>query len=692
MKFSYTLIKKIVPGLKNKNQLIEALNEHSFEVVDAEGDSFDVSVPPNRFSDAASHWGIAREISAILNLKLNIKEVGLPNIRKSHFLRVEIKEKKLCRRYIAEYFTNVKIKPSPVWMQKILKDCGLRPINNVVDIMNYVMLETGQPLHAFDFDKIESVKIKNQKSKIKNIIIRTAKHSEEIKTLDNQQFILNADVLVIADSKFPLAIAGVKGGKKAEVDAKTKNIIVEAANFDGPNIYRTSKFLNLKTDASLRFSHSLSPFLAGLGLARAGELLIKEGARPQAYYDSHPDGHLKKLIEFNIEKFNHLIGVNLSIGQAEDYLKRLGFLTAKNYNLKTKSSFLVEVPQFRADIENSEDLAEEISRLYGYNKIKSLPPEVPLKIAKTDDIIVFKDQLRKILTGFGASEVYNYSFVSATDSRLGFDGGKPVELLNPISPAFQFLRPNLAIGLLKNIKENFRFFEEARIFEIGKVFNKRDVKLRMRPNQRINSNDTNIEGWLASRSISEGWRLGIAIGSKNKEIIFELKGLVSELLKKSGLVEFFMRDGGKKSDFLQADGALMIESDNSIIGYLGKAGDFTSVCEIDLEKLLNLVEGELEFRPLPKYPSVMRDISILVSRDIRIGEILEAMNSPEIQYVDDVDLIDEYFSDKLGGNRQSLTFRVVFRSEEKTLEDREVDKELVKIVNILKEKFMAEIR
>lgn len=669
MKFSYVLIKKLVPGLKNKKQLADLLTEHSFEAVEAEGGSFEVAVPANRFSDAASHWGIAKEISAILGggFQFSIPAFQLSKTLAGNF-QVFVKDKKLCKRYAAWRFSKIKIKPSPVWMRKILKDCGLRPINNVVDIMNYAMLETGQPLHAFDADKIGKMEI------------RRAKNHESIETLDGIIYKLNSDVLVISDAESPLAIAGVKGGKKAEVDGKTRNIIVEAANFDGPNIYKTSKFLNLKTDASLRFSHGLSPALVDLGLGRAKELLEETGVKVTAYYDSRPLKNFKKIIEFDVEKFNCLIGFSLSPEKAADYLQRLGFVLSKNSKFKAKNSFLVEAPLGRQDIENFEDLAEEVGRLYGYNKIKALPPEVPLKIAEAEDIIVFKDQLRKILTGFGASEVYNYSFVSAADMELrDFWDFQPVGLENPISSEYEFLRPHLTAGLLRNIQDNFRFFDKIRIFEIGKVF-MTDAKLRMNSNLRINPNN----------GAKENWRLGIALGFKNKETVFELKGLVSELLKKAGLVDFFMHDAD--------DGMLIIKSGSAAVGYLSKGvvslseTANISVCEIDLGKLLELVEDELEFRPLPKYPSVMRDISILVNSGVRIGEILEAMNSPEIKYVDDVDLIDEYFSNKLGDNRQSLTFRIVFRSDEKTLEDKEADKELAKIINILKEKFGAAIR
>ena len=244
MKFSYALIKQLVPKLKNKKELVEKLNLHSFEAEELAGDVFDVSIAPNRFSDAASHWGIAREIAAILgkNFRMPIRH-QISKTAKAPF-KVEIKDKNLCPRYAAQYFENVKIGPSPKWMQKILLDCGLRPISNVVDIMNYAMLETGQPLHAFDYDKLAT-----SNKRQATVIVRRAKKSEKIRTIDDKIYELPENIFVIADGKRPIAIAGIKGCKDTEVHKKTSRILVEAANFNAQSIYKSSKFLKLQTDA-----------------------------------------------------------------------------------------------------------------------------------------------------------------------------------------------------------------------------------------------------------------------------------------------------------------------------------------------------------------------------------------------------------------------------------------------------------
>lgn len=665
MRFSYTLIKKSVPQVKNKKDLIDKLNLHSFEVEDARGDVFEVSVPPNRFSDAASHLGVAKEISAIYgrNFQFPIspstpssgprgnsqfsKKIAKP------IFKVEIKDKNLCSRYSARYFENIKIKPSPKWMRKILIDCGLRPINNVVDIMNYAMLETGQPLHAFDFDKIGSVEVKSKKLKVKSVVIRRAKKGEKITTLDNQILELNENILVIADGSpresAILAIAGIKGGKKAEVDKNTKRIVVEAANFFSVNIYKSSKALKLSTDASSRFSHNLSPELTLLGLNRAGELLEEIiGAKVGQAIDINFTKPVKKIIKFDLEKFNKFIGLDLDIKTCQKYFERLGFkISCPSSIVHGSSSFLVEVPPLRQDIEIFEDLTEEAARLYGYNRIKSTPALVHLIPSGFEDQIILKDKIRKILSGMGLSEVYNYSFIDKA-------GENAVELENPISAQSKYLRSSLVHHLLENIKSNSRFFDEIKIFEIGKVFNKTEEKLM----------------------------LGIALASKNKEgeIFFELKGVIEQLFKKIGLVDFSMKE--------LRSGNLEIESGDKIIGSVNHSNHKGALTEINLDSLLELIVEECEYRPLPKYPSIMRDISILVEPMARVGEIMQAIQEIDLKYIEDVDLMDEY---EINGKR-SLTFRIVFQAEDRTLTDDEINKEMEKISKILKIKFGAIIR
>ncbi len=668
MKFSYTLIKKLVPQLKSKNQLIEALNLHAFEAENLAGDVFDVKLPPNRYSDAASHWGIAREAAAILNLK--VKLPARNTIRESDFSKFKIKvlDKNLCPRYSAQYFENIIVKSSPEWMQKILTDCGLRPVSNVVDVMNYVMLETGQPLHAFDYDKLEG----------KGLIIRRAKKSEIITSIDNVRYKLNPSMLVIADLRRPQAIAGIKGGKSAEVTSRTKRIIVESANFESVGIYKTSRALKLFTDASSRFSHDLSPHLTLIGLERAASLLNEIiGARAGAGFDTLTKPISKKIIKFNIEEFNRFIGSNLDLKTTVGYLKRLGFVFKDGK---------FEAPPTRQDIETHEDLAEEIIRLYGLNNLKSQPPQVALRPGESEETFLFKDKIRKFLVGVGLSEVYNHSFVSEGDvKRFDFKEARPLE--NPISGEFSYLRPSLVPGFLKNLESNSKNSKEIKIFEIGRVF--------LDFNKKLSEIDV----------------LSIALASKDKKVFFELKGLLSQFFESLGLVDY-REVQPKKSDWVStfvkeyvvSETLLEVKSENSGFAYLGIFSPKASVLEerdlgewhialfeADLGRVLQFVEEEKEYEPFSRYPSVMRDISILVNIDRRIGDVVEAIQNSNPHLVQDVDLIDEYIDDKWD-KMQSLTFRIVFGSDDRTLTNEEVDKEMKKIIALLENKFEAQIR
>ncbi len=734
MKFSYSLIKKLLPQAPAKAKLAEALNSHSFEVESFDGDCLDISLASNRYSDAASHLGIAREGAAGLGLSAQGGSVSggkLKNPVKKiinlpldmGFLNVEVKEKSLCPRYAARYFEVKRISASPAWLQKILKTCGLKPINTVVDTMNYVMLEVGQPLHAFDFDKIKSANPKSPPTprlrrageilNPKKIIIRKAKNGEKIETLDGQKFVLDGNDLVIADSKKALAIAGIKGGANSGVDKNTKRIIVEAANFEPVGVFKTSRKLKLITDASLRFDHGLSPALVDWGLDRATELLVKMGAKlidsvdiyPHTTTRSFSTGGAKRgssfgvgvypkparfagasarrvgeeLIEFDTKKYEHLIGASVSVNAAKNYFRALGF-SVEAAKTKNENSFLVRVPAWRTDIEQFEDLAEEISRLSGYGKLQPQSPAVGLKPATEENIIILKDRIRELLLHFHLDEVYNYSFVSDADLRRPYadQRGKSqresafsqresalVELQNPVSKDFPYLLSNLEGGLLKNIAFNSRFFDTIRIFEIGNVFQKK------------------------GGAVGETLHLGIALSAKKEPLILELKGIADEMLKGLGIMDV---------SFVESGNSLRVESDHQVIASLKllhlEKGRTASIAEFDLEKLLPLVEEEREFKPLPKYPAVVRDISILVGSDVRIGGILEAIQKASPALIEDVDLIDEYTKD--GNPRESaprsLTFRILFQAEDRTLTDEEVDEEMKKISAKLKKDFRAEIR
>ncbi len=655
MKFSFSLIKKIAPGKYTPDQLAEKLNLHSFETAVIGGDVLEISVTPNRFSDASSHIGIARE--AAVALGVNFNDPIDANLKFSHkdqgVFRANIKNSHLCRRYLAAYADNVRIGPSPSWLKDSLESCGLRSINNVVDVMNFVMIETGQPLHAFDADKVKG-----------GLVVRNAKKGELIETIDNQRFNLDDEVLVIADADKPLAIAGIKGGKSSEVSNSTKRLLVESASFESSNIYTTSRRLGLRTDASVRFSHPLSPELAARGMKRALMLLRDlAGAEIHQPVDVYPKKQSREILPLDLKKINSLIGVEFRQAEVVSLLQKLGF------SVKGKK---VEVPLLRNDVQNIEDLAEEIVRFKGLEHLPSKAPHISLGVASEEDIILLKDQVRNFLTSAGYSEVYNYSLVAETDCNrspaiIRSRESKVARLENPMSAQLAVLRDSLASGLVKNLKNNRRFFDQVRIFEIGNIFQDKGGK------------------------IEEKTVLGVSLAVKDG--ILEMKGIAEMILARLGATDYSLMPIDNADGYIKPVEALRIELSGVPVGYLGSLSVMPgAIMEMDLGALILETREEKEFVPLAKYPAITRDMSILVNQDVRVGNILNTIQQVSVKLVEDVDLIDWYQDEKLGDNKKSLTFRVVFRAEDRTLTDAEADREMAIINQVVTEKFDADLR
>lgn len=665
MKFSYDWLKELVVKMPPAEALVAGLNKRSFEAAPAGGGAIEASLPPNRFSELSSYWGMVREIAAVFGLK-----TGIPAVKKtksaistSAKAKIVIKDRGACPYYLAKYAEGVAVGPSPrLWREK-LERSGLRPINNVVDAMNIAMLETGQPLHAFDYDRLVG-----GGKKPAEIFVRKARKGEKITTLDGKLIHLDGGVLVIADKKEPLAIAGIKGGKSAEVGVKTKRILIEAANFDAAGIYKTSRRLSLITDASVRFAHGVDPAAAETAIERAADLLKEIGAAKKIGATAAA-GVLKKsvrMVGVRLEKLNEFLGVSLKQKEIAVILKRLEF----PFREKKEGTLEVEIPVWRGDVSDFEDVAEEIARLYGYENISPKWPAVA-SAAKGDDIFKVKDKLRLILNGLGFSEVYNYSFVSSEDAAgETFWDGRAVEILNPVSSQFRYFRPTLVCGLLKNIPANFRFFDEVKIFEFGKA------------------------AWK-EKEIVEKEMLGLALGRKGERagsLFFEAKGMMEAIASQMGLADYFWTDLGMRITLFGREAA-RLESDHRVLGYVAAAKNGGGVvAEIDLGKLAALAEAEREFSPFRKHPSVTRDVSFLIGREIRIEEIMGVIHGAGARDVDDVDLLDCYESEKIGDDLKSLTFRIVFQAEDRTLTDKEVGKETEKIIAALRAKFDAEMR
>jgi len=671
MKFSYSWLQSFFSKkLPSPKKLAEVLTLHSFEVENItreEGDwILNIDILPNR-PDCLSHLGIAREISVLFDLPLKEEEKRLDDKERKieKLVNINVKDASLCPRYCAALILGVKVKSSPSWLQKRLRACGILPVNNIVDITNYLMLETGQPLHAFDFDKIEKEKIKKRGGKeieLPYIEIRRAKKNEIFLSLDNKKFLLNDEMLVIADSKDVLALAGIKGGKKAEILSETQNILLEAAAFDSLIIRKTSSKLNLITDASFRFSYGRDPNSVREVLEKA-ILMIKElaGGEYQGIFDFYPTIVFPKKIKLDFEKTRRLLGLEISDKEIKEILKKLGF--------KILSENLIEVPTFRLEVDLQENLINEVARIYGLWKITSIPAVGPKVAAPLNPSLFWEKKIKQVLKEACFDEIMSYSFCDQKDiENFFYSPNQVIEISNPFSLNFKFLRPTLLIGLLKNISFNQKNFSEIKIFEIGKIFKREKNKF--------------LEKKMIGGMILNG-------------DFFELKGVIDFLLEKIGIAgvwydSFEATSEDSKQDVWHPTRIAEIKLDHEEIGFLGEISpllrekygikDPVFAFEIDFEKLEKKATEEIEYEEISPFPAAIRDISVIVPKEVRVDEILTKIQflSPLIR---DVDLFDIF--DEIEDNKKSLSFHIYFQSKNKTLSDKELDFLQEKIIKTL---------
>lgn len=688
MKFSYNWLKELVEIQETPEKLAEVLTLHSFEtkvVRKADEIFLDADILPNRSHDVLSHLDLAREIGALLGRKaekLDLKFKTTSKLKSADLLKVTVKDSNLNPRYLAWVIDNVKIGSSPPWLSSRLETFGIRSHNLVVDVLNYIMLEMGQPMHAFDFDKLAS----NAEGK-KEIIVRRARHGEKLSALDGASFDLDENVLIIADVVGPIAIAGIKGGASTGISEQTHRLVIESANFDDQAIRQASKLLNLWTDASLRFSQDIDPNLAELGINRALNLLDSLGVGEvlKSAVDFYPKKFSARTIKLNIEKLNRLIGTKLTTWEAANFLKN------QNFEIKKSSpqSLLVKVPTQRLDLEIEEDLVEEVARLKGYQNLKGILPQALIQTAAFNEEKTVTSKARYFLAHQGFSETLNYSFIGNNDI-LNFDLDETGlwELENPANSESQFLRSSLIPNLVKNIGNNFRFFPKVSFFEIGKVFGKAGDE----PKELLV-----LSGVSALRDIKE---------ARRGELFYEIKGILDGLLERLGVADFFYDDAEPRSlispiliwhEGRQAE----VKLDSETVGFLGeirpqvlaRVGIKGRVVafELDVAKLVKFARADKDYQGVAKYPSVVRDLSILVDREVRVSDILNAIYGAGLNLIGDVDLFDFYEEEDLPEGKKSLAFHIVYQAD-RTLTDEEVEKEEEKIKKALVEKFSAEVR
>jgi len=652
MKFDFKWLKELTGYTKSASELAELLSSHSLETQTERQNILDITPFANR-PDTISYLGIANEIAALTGskIKFNHPKFDLGKY-KPKVLKVSIADKKLCKRYIAARFTDVRIKESPQFITDRLVASGLRPVNNVVDITNYAMLMVGQPLHAFDATKV-----------LGGIQIRHAYLNEKIKTLDGVDRRLIPDMLVVADSKKPIAIAGVIGSDNSGVDKFTTDIILEAANFDAKSVRQTSATLGLRTEASLRFERSLPLFFSSYGLSYAAELLMKyaQAVPLEIRVVGEPDPKLT-MINMNTEDVNKLLGIVVAASEQKKILSKFGF------EVQGSNKLQVVVPASRVDVTLWQDLAEEIGRYKGIDDIPPVEPLIFTSAHMADPLVDIIDQVIDYLSGLGFTETHNYAFISASDiSKWSIDSKEAVEVAHPLSLDQQYLTPNLLFNLVKTGENNSRFFASGNYFEINKVF------------------------WQEHGQIIEKQYLGmLSFASGKRPPVSDLVRAFRELCHRLNINVKIKQDEEQKADIIVNKKTIgkIGTHPTSKLNWIG--------LHLDCEEFVKAIKNS-QYRQIGRYPSIELDVSVLVKKDLLWSKIENIITGTNTNLIKSVRLFDVFEGKGLPTaglpvGKKSMSFRIVYQADDRTLKDEEVKSIHDKLLDSLRSKLGVQIR
>ncbi|MFA7243721.1 MAG: phenylalanine--tRNA ligase subunit beta [Patescibacteria group bacterium] len=598
----------------------------------------DIKPTPNR-GDCFSHIGMAREVAATLSETINYPNIKFDAKNKTKDqLNIEIFDKNKCPRYGARIIKNIKVGPSNNKIANRLLACGFKPINNIVDITNYIMLDLGQPMHAFDAKKIKDYQI----------AVRSASDNEEMISLDDKIRILSDDDLVIADFEKPIAIAGIIGGKNSEIESDTIDIILEAAQFNPKTIRKTAKKLEIMTDASYRFERGIDSAGIERALNKATQMILEYCPDAEVgecvIVGNEPE---RDEIEINFSGINDLLGHEFKDYEVNKVLENLGFEI---------SGSKCAIPTFRHDIVDFRCLAEEVGRIYGYNKLPMHNlPETNLKPKRGD---YFKrEYIKDILANLGFSEVYNYSFMSEHDLRdLDISDKNLLVVKNPVQPENKYMRNSLIPGLLKSVAKN-PTFDPVLMFEIGNVFTKTD--------------ETSMVGVVAS-------------GKDPKKLIESAKAALSRLGNIKNTIEIKELIGDDANKY-------KIKKQNTFVFEIKTADIIAGMSASNDDLDLKVSDREIHFRPVSKFPSVTRDLAFILDIDVKsdniISEIYKLSN-----LINRVELFDEFASDMFGLNKKNVAFHIYLQAPDKTLNDHEADQIIQNIISEVEDKYNAKLR
>ena len=652
------------------------LGKDVVEVLNLEEEIIDFEITSNR-PDCLSIEGLGRETAVSLgkefkNPRKNIDELSVENKVELEGLRVDITAPDLCYRYIARMVRNVKIGPSPAWMSRRLEACGIRSINNIVDITNYVMLEMGQPMHAFDINSIVG----------KHITVRRANNNEKMVTLDEQERILDDNMLVIADDEKAIAIAGVMGGLNSEIEGDTEVVVFESATFNGGSVRKTAKKVGLRTESSSRFEKGLSAENAERAINRAIELveLIGAGEAIEGKIDVYPTKQVLNKIEFNPEKINNLLGTNISRDEMVKILESL--------EIKIDGNTAIS-PYFRVDLERSADLAEEIVRIYGYDKVETTLIDCETTIGLRTKSQKITDKIRTVLVNRGLSEICTYAFINEKDLdkiNATEDSDLRTQLVrvrNPLSEDYSVMRTTTLPSMLQTLAtNNAKKNKNVSLFDISRVY--KNV------NNQIEQGQNPVEEFVVT----------IGLYGKNTDF-YILKGLVETVMSEAGVLRYEVSSEKFNYSYHPGKTAKMTVG-KDVIAVLGEIHpevidnydlpEQVYVAEIALDKLVKYGRLDKKYTEVPKYPAVERDIAMVVDEKIEVGQIEKAIQKKSKKILEEIELFDVYRHDKLGLKKKSVAYALRFRSKERTLTDEEINSTMEEIIKELENTLGAELR
>jgi len=641
------------PSLKTGKKFLQAIKLNDT--------ALDLSIQPNR-TDGFSVIGLAREFAALSGQKFTERKVTVPESKKvttNKLLSVQIRNYDLCPKYTARIVQNVKIGPSPDWMQSRLRVSGVKPINNIVDITNYVMLEYGQPLHAFDYTKVQG----------KKIIIRTAGADKQFQTLDGNMRRLSPEMLMIADDKGPVAIAGVMGGNNSEITKSTKDIVIESAIFKAVSVRKTRQKLGLVTEASTRFEKGIWWDLPEQAADRAAQLMAKYAAGEVAKgIISVSKEKIKKpmVVTVKVDYISSLIGRKFSVAEVTKYLERLFFKITQGNG----STLKVTVPSWRQDISLPADVVEEVGRLYGWNKLKSAPIIGALKPVVLSDEQQLEKKLKDILVSLGMTEVYNYSFYGKRlIDQFDLDEKKHFKVQNPLNPEQEYLRTTLVPRLFENVLSQYQQYDSISLFEIGNVFNKTPKEL---PEEKV-------------------VLTGLFYYKKNMaEAHQRMSGLLNVLYDQLGIYERITSSISEKEKGVQ------IMLNNQRIGKKGwiragtwKSGEEPVFFEFHLDKILTSINTSKRYNPISQFPSVVHDITFITPVDTNFQEIVNVIKETSATVVD-IRAAKELYKDS--DTTRSATFTLTMQAHDHTLTSEEIEKVRNQIIETVAKKFNMKIK